>query len=556
MVSNLSLAVAQVLLDYIPKTGAFVLRVPRGEGDLKALMTQVGLDFSEPDSTPAEAILFTREPCAALCFWDCATPAARKVLGDLNDAVERSWAISSRGHIRVPDDKELWPFQTAGVEYALRQRNSLIGDQPGLGKTPQAICIANEMVAKRVLVVCPANIRLQWIAQIKAWSVMRKPFLIYPVTSARMGVHPSAPWTIVSYDLARNPAIHHALLEGHYDLLIIDEGHYLKTTDTGRTRALFGGGGVAPLAAKAEQVVVLTGTPLPNRPRECYTLARALCWESIDWLSEEKFKLRFNPSITQTREKVHPETGNIYQVRFVDERTGRLGELQNRLRSSFMVRRLKKDVLTQLPSVMHEIVHVEETAGVRKAREAEDLLHIDPDKLEFNAPDVIGMWPVVRRQMGEAIAPLAADYVDTLVDGGVDKVVLFAWHISVLDILETSLAQLGVVRVDGSTPMHARQKRVDEFRDNPACHIFLGNMLAIGVGLDGLQDVASHAVFAEYSTVPGDNQQAIDRLHRIGQKSNVLAQFLLAPNSLGERIIEKWLTKLQTIHASLDKEYV
>src|SRR5262249_40062803 len=152
------------------------------------------------------------------------------------------------------------------------------------GKTPQAVCVANEMGAKRILVVCPANIRLQWEAQIRAWSVMRQPVRPYLIRKSRDGVSPTMPWTITSYDLLRNPAIHHALSQGHYDLLIIDEGHYLKTPEAARTRALFGGGGVEALAAHAEQVVVLTGTPLPNRPRECYTLARALCWESIDWL--------------------------------------------------------------------------------------------------------------------------------------------------------------------------------------------------------------------------------------------------------------------------------
>jgi superfamily II DNA or RNA helicase len=227
-------------LDFNPKTNAFVLRVARGEADPKALMQEHGLDFSEPASSGTHAVLFTREHYAACPFVDVATPLAKKTLAPITDQIELSKAENTNAHIRCPAGKELWPFQKANVVYALGRKNTLVGDQPGLGKTPTAICYANEIGAKRVLVICPANIRLQWNEFIRAWSTMRYPYVVYPILTGARGVNPTAEWTIVSYDLARTPEIGAALARGTYDLIIIDEAHYVKTPESGRTHAIFG----------------------------------------------------------------------------------------------------------------------------------------------------------------------------------------------------------------------------------------------------------------------------------------------------------------------------
>lgn len=533
-------------LDYIKKTGSYILRVPRGEGhDIPSLMNDVGFDFSDPASTAKEAVLFTHEPYAAVSFVNHATPRALIKLGDMAGDVRASWAKESTRHIDCPADKELWPFQKAGVDYVLNRQNALIGDQVGLGKTPQAICIANEMQAQRVLVLCPANIRLQWARMVREWSVMTYPYIVYPIIKSANGVHPRAEWTIVSYDLARSEAIHNALLKGEYDLLILDEGHYLKTPGAKRTHAVFGGGKplVESLASRCEAIVALTGTPLPNRPRECYTLSRGLCWDSIDWMSEAKFMHRFNPSRRMTS-----KLGNEYYR----EETGRLGELKNRLRANFMVRRLKRDVLTQLPDIVHDITYVEESGDVKKALSAERMLDIDPEDLSGVDAEILGHISVVRRQMGVAMAPLVADYVDMIMNSGENKLLLVGWHIDVLNILEERLSKWGLVRVDGRTSPYNRQKAVDDFIADPSIRIFEGNLQSIGVGVDGLQTVASHIILAECSWTPADNEQVIGRLERIGQENAILAEFMVAPGSFSERVLGTALRKLKNIHSSLD----
>ena len=559
-----------MILDYYPSTEAFTLRIKRGEGDPRQIMREHGLDYSAAKSNQGEAMLFTRDPYAAAVFKDVAAPAAMEKIAGIVREVELSWKAESNAHIRCPADQELWPFQKADVEYALRRKNTLVGDQPGLGKTPVAICFCNETGAKRVLVICPANIRLQWARKIREWSTMRWPYIVYPILNGGRGVHPQAEWTVVSYDLARTPAIGAALAKGTYDVVILDEAHYLKTVDTNRTRAVFGdhtgnyrksvrseAGDIvghetlfAALASRCGAVLALTGTPLPNRPREAYTLARNLCWDSIDWMSEDHFKNRFNPSAKMTGIR---SDGSTYM--YTREEAGRHGELQNRLRANFMVRHLKRDVMPQLKLPIYDIVLVDETAAVKAALAAESMLHIDytdPNFFKSANDAVMGDIARVRHVMGVAKAPLVADYVEMLLEGGEEKVVVFGWHIEVLNILQRKLCNYGFVRIDGHTS--DKQKLVDEFIRNPKKRLVLGNMQSMGVGTDGLQQVCSHAVFAETSWVDGENQQCVDRLDRGGQVRTVLADFLVAPGSIDERVLASSLRKGRETNKVLDRQ--
>lgn len=560
-----------MILDYVPSTRFYTLRVPRASGvDPKRIMREHGLDFSEPASTVDNAVLFTAEPYAAASFADYCTPMARSMLDPLLLKIEASRAQDSDAHIACPADQELWPFQKASISYALSRRNTLIGDQPGLGKTPIAICFANEIRAKRVLVICPANIRLQWVDRIRQWTTMTWPFTIYPILSSRHGVHPTAEWTVVSYDLARTEAIGRALARGKYDLVVLDEAHYLKSIESARTRAMFGDHTglyrkqvrdedkkvigyedlFKPLAGNCGAILGLTGTPLPNRPREAYTLAKHLCFDSIDWMSEDSFSQRFNPI-----ERRRGVNRNGEEYTYTREEVGRAGELQNRLRANFMVRHLKRDVMKQLKMPAFNIVRVEETRAIRDVLEAESMLGIDPDALESGTVKVDGHIAVVRKMMGVAIAPLVADYAAMCLDGGEDKVTIFAWHIDVLNILEERLRKFGVQRIDGSTTAPKRAERINNFMNDPTARVMLGNTLALGVGVDGLQTVCNHALLAEPEWVPGNNEQAIDRLDRGGQRERVQADLFTAPGSLLERILVSALRKRQNTHKALDELY-
>ena len=546
-------------LDYFPNTRNFTLSVPRADAALvKSLVTDHGLNFSSTKSNAGEAMLFTKEPYAAVTFREHATPRALSLLQPLITKIDASSAPTSGAHIKIPADQELWDFQKASVDYALNQTFTLIGDQPGLGKTPIAIAYANEISARRVLCIVPANIRGQWEKRIRQWTTMPWPYSIYPIYHGRHGVHPTANWTIVSYDLARTPAIGSALARGVYDLLIIDEGHMLKTVDSKRTRAVFGGGinrDFEPLISRCGACMVLTGTPLPNRPREAYTLAHNLCPDSIDFMSEDGFRERFNPSRLETGERWSPTEGRYVEFTYVDERSGRHAELQNRLRGNFMTRHLKREVMPQLKMPVFDIIQLTETGAVKQALAAEKLLDIDPESLQGADAEVMGQFAVVRRLMGIALAPQVADYVEMLIDGGEEKLVLAGWHHTVLDIWCAQLEKYGYVRIDGNVSPKNKERAVKEFQENPKCRLAIGNMQSMGTGTDGLQDVCNHVLVGEADVVPGNNEQMVDRLDRGGQDRTVQADFFVAPNSIMERILARSLRKMKTTHAALDKKF-
>lgn len=238
---------------------------------------------------------------------------------------------------------------------------------------------------------------------------------------------------------------------------------------------------------------------------------------------------------------------------WVDERAGRESELQNRLRANFMVRHLKREVMPQLKMPIYDIIQLDETGPVKQALEAESLLDIDPENLEGANAEVLGQIATVRRMMGIALAPQVADYIDMLIAGGEEKLVVFAWHIQVLDILQERLAKHGIVRIDGSTSPNQREKRVRKFIDERSCQICLGNIQSMGIGTDGLQEVSCHALIAEPDWTPGNNVQAFDRLDRGGQQRQVQGDIFVAPNSIAERVLASALRKMQTTHRALDK---
>ena len=529
--------------------GIYVLQGLRTEFSVRSLMSEHGFDLSLPRSDNVKFTVFTREPYAAVTFFDVATEAAKQSLAGIQEQIRLSRALGGPD-ISCPPSEQLADYQKASIGYALTRTNTLIADEPGTGKTAEAICFANQIKATKILVICPAAVRNQWDEQIRRWSEPARPFTlhIHTIRKAKDGTDENADWTIVSYDLARTAGIGAQLAAQRYDLGIFDEVHYLKTPDSRRTRAIFGGGEgrtFDPIAGKCGRLLALSGTPIPNRPREAYTLARGMCFDAIDWLSEDRFYERFNPRATVTA-----ADGHLY----VDERTGRHPELQNRLRGNFMVRHLKRDVLTQLKLPMYDLVRCETTGPVKAALAAEKLLDLDPDSMHGSGSLFGGAIATVRREMGEALAPQVVDYAQMLLNGGVEKLVIFAWHKSVLDILEKGLHKWNPLRVDGNSTGAARSSAVGSFQRDTRCHVIIGNYLSLGTGTDGLQNVSSHALCAEPSWVHGENVQMIDRLDRLGQTRTVMADFFVAPGSFSEHVLATSLRKGQVVHMSLDAQ--
>lgn len=546
-----------MILDYNPANGVYFLRVTRDEQLVQQLMLEYGLNFSLSDSSLREAVLFTRDTYCAAAFFEHGTAVARQQLGWVANAMASSSALDSHGHFDMPADRELMGFQRADVEYILSRRHALDGDAPGLGKTPTSVVVSNTMQARRNLVICPASLRRQWQRRIIEWSTI--PGLeTYPILKQGDGSSNSAHWVITSFEMARNPHILRGLVKQRFDLLVVDEAHYAKEISSARSRAIFGyhdgriddGESVEVvtecLMNVCEKTLTLTGTPLPNRPSEAYVLCRNLAWESIDFMSEKRFRERFNP-----QSKGKTSTGKVW----AKEEQGRLPELQVRMRSYFMCRhtmpQVRHQLAAQFPDPVFDLIHVEKTKAVKAALEKEKLLELDPDLAMGEKFRIDGAISTARLEMGMAMAPQAADYVQMLLEGGETKLVLFTWHQAVTDYIVNELAPWGVVWTDGRNTSQ-KDAVVQRFVRDPAVNVLIGNILTLGTGTDGIQEVASHCLFPECDWVPGNNMQAVDRLARFGQLGYVRADFFVAPGSMAEKILGTAIRKAGHIHRALD----
>lgn len=529
----------------------FNLFVPAArQADIAPLMAYRGLTFSLAASSRERAVLFTTNPYALADLADPNSPT----LGSYRRQIDFSRAESGPDYRRYcPPGKELWDYQNGTLAYLLARGGGIDGDQPGLGKTPTAIVYCNVREAQRVLVICPASVRLQWGERIKEWSTI--PNVKVSVSlRVKDGIHPTAHYQIISYDAARNPAIIRAISKYKWDVLICDEAHKMKNWEALTTRAIIGNSRgeyqhgetkIPAISTYCHEHLALTGTFLLNRPSEAYVLLRHFDWQAIDFASEDKFKERYNRQA---------DMKTIEGKRFKLESTSLENELQNRLRVNVMARHEKKDVLKFMKPPRFSIVKCEENGAVKGALDAEGLLGLDIEEIQTTKDfEILGHIAEVRRLMGIALAPQIAEYAADFLDGSEEKLCIFGWHIEVLDIFENELSRFGTARIDGRKSALARQKAVDDFVNNAHTRVFIGNIQAAGTGLDGLQKVCSRCYLAEPDWVPAQNEQAVSRLDRIGQEEIVNAEIFVAPGSISEKILVKALEKMNVIHRVLDQ---
>jgi SNF2 family DNA or RNA helicase len=286
---------------------------------------------------------------------------------------ELSWRANTDFMPPCPPGKAYLPYQRAGIEFALMRKDTLIADQPGLGKTIQAVGVINaDESVRSVLVICPASLKENWRREIDAWMVADLSFGIaeaqreervqigvwksgkkagqprYRTVEVQKDYWPDTDIVIINYDiLERFPQIK----ERSWDLLVCDECHALKTPTTGRTLFVLGDESVEPWKRKklredrnagkwftpidANRRVFLSGTPMMSRPVELWPIATAFDPQGLGKKFTE-FAYRFCGAYSSQHGLVAKDATNLV-------------ELGERMRSKFMIRRLKREVLPELP---------------------------------------------------------------------------------------------------------------------------------------------------------------------------------------------------------------
>ena len=533
-------------------SGLYVLEMPvKSKKDVARAMSYRGMQFSTSASQRHTAILFSGNPYSICDLADDNDPD----LGPYKREINLSRALDGKGTHRLPPGKELWPYQRAALDYLVARNGGIAGQQPGLGKTAISLAFCNHVEATRVLVIVPASVRIQWGQKIKEWSTLPN-VTVSVMLRVKDGIHPTANYQVISYEAARNPAIMRAIAHGRWDVLICDEAHKMKSADALVTRAVLGNSRgefqrqghetVKAIAHYCDRKLALTGTILLNRPSECYCLFRFFDHETINFMTEEQFKIKYNRQANmKTIEGKH----------FKLESTSLELELQNKMRVNILSRHEKADVFTAMKVPRFSIISCEPDGKVSAALDVEGMLGLSIEEITTTKDfEILGHISEARRLMGEALAPQVCGYVADLLDGGEEKYVLFGWHLSVLEIYEKELAQYGTVMLHGGKNPKARQKAIDDFISDPTIRVFIANLLAGGEGVDGLQKVASRCGLGEPDWVPSRNEQAVARLDRIGQQFPVSADVFVAPGSIAEKILVKSLEKASVIHRVLDEK--
>jgi SWI/SNF-related matrix-associated actin-dependent regulator 1 of chromatin subfamily A len=366
------------------KDNIFVVRCTFAERDY---VRSLGFTWSEDGKCWS-----TSDPYIAYLLYAKADANAKTRLDKIRNNIylsQSDYPVFGRG------DSFYYSFQAAGVEAACAQLRAgrkavLVADEQGIGKTPESLQIANEMGYKKLLVICPASLRLNWQAEIAKWHYMKASDV---VVTGRHKVNKSKSM-VVSYSLAN------IAKDYQPDVIICDEVHALKNIAAKRTRLILGTNFFQPnstrmgLVEKAP-VILLTGTPTPNgRPNEVWPILARFAPDTIEpyptqWAFIKRFCIWEQDPYTDI-------------LRILGAKN--LPELYVRLRGSgFMIRRLKKDVLNSLPPKRYKLVVFPENAETKQVIEREK--NFSAEEILTHGVPVGSVMPTLRREMGIAKAP-------------------------------------------------------------------------------------------------------------------------------------------------------
>ncbi|KAL9325742.1 hypothetical protein ACSQ67_006387 [Phaseolus vulgaris] len=518
---------------------------------------------------------------------------------NLDPLVQRAIAAASAvpdlqdRYYKIPSyiESKLLPFQREGVRFILQHGGRvLLADEMGLGKTLQAIAVASCIQESwPVLIIAPSSLRLQWASvriaffhliehiwkanlcslfwfisddsTMVEYSFIRYTCMLFMIplsclfslivlpqsggsnrggfniisSSAKNSIRLDGLFNIISYDLV--PKLQNMLMKCDFKVVIADESHFLKNAQAKRTTASL------PVIKKAQYALLLSGTPALSRPIELF--------KQLEALYPDVYK------------NVH-DYGNRYcKGGFFGLYQGASNheELHNLMKATVLIRRLKNDVLTELPvkrrqqvfldladkdmkeinALFRELEMVKTKIKAAKSQE-------EAESLKFTQKNIINK---IYTDSAEAKIPSVLDYVGTVIEAGC-KFLIFAHHQPMIDSIHDFLRKkkVGCIRIDGGTPAASRQQLVTEFQEKESIKAAVLSIKAGGVGLT--LTAASTVIFAELSWTPGDLIQAEDRAHRIGQVSSVNIYYLLANDTVDDIIWEVVQSKLENLGQMLD----
>lgn len=459
-------------------------------------------------------------------------------LKSIRQMYELSHSLKPLSAIEIPEPIHLCyhPYQKTAIEYIEQTGGRcIVADDMGCGKTIEAIGWLNLHTEKRpCLVVTTASMKLFWVQKINEWLIGWNDV---KSLNGKGGQVPESDVLVTNYDLL--PAYKEQLVKFAPQVVILDEAHYLKNPKAQRTKAAL------EICRKTPHIIALTGTPIVNRPIEA--------WSLLHLLKPNIFK-NWKQYVVRYCGGYQDNWGHWYT-----KGASHTDELAKKLRATCMIRRLKDQVLPQLPSKIRTYVEVELSKNVLDKERAQlqdakfllmqrsiELKNIEslPDekrvqeKKKFNEKiaqeniNILAALEKSKAQIALAKIPMVEELVNSILETG-EKVVVFAHHKEVIKALAKTYYNAAVVT--GDTPANARFSEQQRFLTDNLCNVFLGSLKACREGLD--LTASRNIVFAELDWVPGYIKQAEDRCHRLGQKKAVNIYYVTAADS----VIEKYM---------------
>jgi SWI/SNF-related matrix-associated actin-dependent regulator 1 of chromatin subfamily A len=414
--------------------------------------------------------------------------------------------------------------QKESIQKLVENKKYILADDMGLGKTTSTIIAALESGAKKVLIICPATLKINWKREIENYSERT----IYIAEGKNFSTDHD--FVIINYDILKNfhdpkKKDDSQILRANFDLVVIDEAHYIKNAQAQRTKL------INDLVKKVDRLWLLTGTPMTSRPIDYYNLLSlvdspvAKNWMAyvIRYCSGYQFKVGAR--------KVWNVMG-----------ASNLDELRDRT-SSTILRRLKEDVL-DLPDKIITPVYLR-----LKSKDYEELMGEYYNWYDKN-PDESKSLTVQFSKLTKVRQVIANEKISQTIELAENileqdkKVIIFC---NFTDSLNQIVEHFGkvAVKVDGSMSKQERQFSVDQFQENDKIKVFVGNIKAAGVGLT--LTAAEAVIMNDLSFLPSDHSQAEDRAYRFGQKNNVLVYYPIFENTIEGAIYDILNNKKQVI---------
>ena len=411
--------------------------------------------------------------------------------------------------------------QKEAIKSLVENKKFILADDMGLGKTTSTIIGALETGAKKTLIICPASLKINWQREIQNYT--DRPTSIIEGKKWEDG-----DFVIINYDIIKNfhdvnNKSESIILNNKFDLIIVDEAHYIQNKQAQRTKL------INDIAKASERLWLLTGTPITSRPINYYNLLNLIdCPVALNWMAYVKrycsgFQFRAG------KRRVWNVSG-----------ASNLEELRDRT-SNLILRRLKENVL-DLPDKIITPVYLR-----LKSKEYENLMgeyyqwfdksgEADSLTLQFTK------LTKVRQVIAEEKVSSTIELCENIIEQG-KKVIVFTNFTKTLEMILEHFGK-SAVRLDGSMSQKDRQDSVDRFQNDENVMVFVGNIKAAGTGITLTAGEA--VIMNDLSFLPSDHSQAEDRAYRYGQKNNVLVYYPIFDNTV-EGIIYDILKKKKEI---------